>query len=189
MMSNFVNFGNSTGLYPNKQIVHNIRVEFPQLQNKTKASVWAAQMTQLPSFTLNQSQYANGPWMMSSIPAASVTFEPISVHFLLDENWDVYEELYKWALGEGNYITGESEEVTVIPRDMLIHILDNKNEKIVMTFRFSQAFPQIFGNVDFDYTDENSTYNKLNVQFQYKWFTIEKNNQTVTKMKFKNKVS
>lgn len=172
-------------LYPNKQNVHNARIEFPQMKDKTKASVWNAQLTQLPQFTLNQQQYANGPWIMANLPAASVVFEPISIHFLLDEEWEVYEELYKWQLGEGNYIDGEQNEVTSIPRDMLVHILDNKNEKIVMTFRFSQAFPSIFGSVDFDYSDESTTYLKLMVTFNYKWFTIEKNSKTLYKEKFK----
>ena len=172
-------------IFPNKQIAHNVRVEFPQLRDQTVASSWAAQMTQLPQFTLNASQIANGPWMMSSIPAASVQFEPITIQFLLDEKWQVYEEMYKWALGEGDYIKGHSNEITTTPRDMLIHVLDNKNEKIVMTFRFSKAFPSMFGGVDFDYTDEQSTYNKLQITFQYAWFTIEKNGETLYKAKFK----
>lgn len=171
-------------MYPNKQIVHNVRIEFPQLRDKTIASNWAAQMTQLPQFTLNSTTIANGPWMNSSIPAAQVQFEPITVSFLLDEKWEVYQEMYQWALGEGNYINGESNEITVLPRDMLIHILDSKNEKIVLTFRFSEAFPSIFGGVDMDYSDEQATYNKLQITFQYKYFTIEKDSNTLYKMKF-----
>lgn len=92
--------------------------------------------------------------------------------------------MYQWALGEGNYINGESNEITVLPRDMLIHILDSKNEKIVLTFRFSEAFPSIFGGVDMDYSDEQATYNKLQITFQYKYFTIEKDSNTLYKMKF-----
>lgn len=171
-------------LYPNKQIVHDVRIEFPQLKDKTIASTWSAQMTQLPTFTLNATQYANGPWIQASLPAAQVQFEPITITFLLDENWDVYKELYQWALGEGNYITGKSNDVTLIPRDMLVHILDQKNEKIVLTFRFSQAFPSMFGGVDFDLSDEQATYNKLPVTFQYKWFTLEKNHNLVNKIQF-----
>lgn len=172
-------------IFPNKQIIHNVRVEFPQLRDKTVAQTWAAQMTQLPQFTLNATPIANGPWMISSIPAASVQFEPITISFLLDENWQVYEEMYKWALGEGNYINGQQNDVTMTPRDMLIHILDNKGEKILLTFRFQKAFPSMFGGVDMDYSDEVATYNKLQITFQYAWFTIEKNGETLYKEKFK----
>lgn len=43
----------------------------------------------------------------------------------------------------------------------------------------------MFGGVDFDYSDEQSTYNKLQITFQYAWFTIERNGKTLYKAKFK----
>jgi hypothetical protein len=111
-----------------------------------------AQSVNLPGITLGSPEFGN-PFQVQPIPGESLTYDQLTVQFLIDETMTNYQAIYNWivALGFPNdyeqYTTfvstdnrGITSELATNYSDATLQILSGNNQ-IVKTVQFIDLFP------------------------------------------------
>lgn len=134
------------------------------------------QEVNVPSISIPVTNIPVNPTARGSLPGSAVEFEPIMMRVVLDENLNAYADMYQWMLSIVDYKEGKSTAWLPggSPRTMLFHILDSTKTKILLTYRFYDAFPQMLGEIEFNYGDAVNLAMYCPVTFHYKYFEIEK---------------
>lgn len=114
--------------------------------------VYFGQAGNLPGFSFGSIDYSTPMSPVIPIPGDSVTFDPLSVKFIVDENMANWKEIYHWVqalarIKELNLEPREGQEATV--SDAVLYILtSNKNVNLKVFFR--DLFPVSLTGLDFD---------------------------------------
>ncbi|QQM13894.1 tail completion protein [Acinetobacter phage Morttis] len=110
-------------------------------------------------------------------PGTTFEFEPLVCRVLIDEKLDAWTDIYTWMLSLNNYLTHDNNGVLpgVLPDFISLHILSNDKVTPLMTIHYHNAWPQLIGDLEFNYTEEADPAIFANVTFQYSHFTVEKN--------------
>ena len=141
------------------------------------------------------------PTPLKQIPMQGdeVTFENLSISFLVDENLENYKELHDWLIGIGfpqsrqqfkdfrsttsnrpGATQGNSQDIgdvkpatAVSPMfsDATLTILSNKNNPVVEV-RFEELSPLSLGGLNFDQEATDVQYLKSTADFNYKYYQI-----------------
>lgn len=99
-----------------------------------------------------------------------MTFNELDVVFLVDENFDVYTEIYNFMhKATGPYSTEAYREEYLT--DIHVLVRDNAHAKTVRTFKFEDCFPMILSDVSFDYNV--SEHRTSTATFSFDSFNIE----------------
>ncbi|UYD60217.1 tail tube terminator protein [Aeromonas phage avDM12-TAAL] len=162
-------------IHSNPAHVTNFRLDIPD-SGGTIAFEMAVQGLGIPGININPIEIPINPMTTGKLPGTAVDFEPLNIRVLLDEELSAYVEVYKWMLSVVDYakLNSTAQIEGTVPRTLLLHVLDNSKKKIVLTFKFIDAWPSNLGEVEFTYTDESNSPIVLPVQFMYKSFVIEK---------------
>jgi hypothetical protein len=146
---------------------------------------FSVQMATIPSVTLGVASYAN-PMQDVHFPGEKLTYEPLTVRMMIDEELRSYVELYGWMrqlafpIGVADLASTAMTKAHIPPganpgmpmSDAHLIILDSNNNP-VMKFTFRGAFPIFLGELKFDTTEDGNTYLFCDVEFAYTYFTID----------------
>ena len=152
----------------------------------------------VPGISLGETIF---PTPLKQIPMQGdeVTFENLSISFLVDENLENYKELHDWLIGIGfpqsrsqfkefrsstsnrpGVTQGNSQDIgdvqpatAVSPMfsDATLTILSNKNNPVVEV-RFEELSPVALGGLNFDQEATDVQYLKTTADFNYKYYQI-----------------
>ena len=152
----------------------------------------------VPGISLGETIF---PTPLKQIPMQGdeVTFENLSISFLVDENLENYKELHDWMIGIGfpqsrqqfkdfrsstsnrpGATQGNSQDIgdvqpatAVSPMfsDATLTILSNKNNPVVEV-RFEELSPLSLGGLNFDQEATDVQYLKSTCDFNYKYYKI-----------------
>ena len=152
----------------------------------------------LPGINLGEAVFPT-PLKRIPIQGDELTFENLSVSFLVDENLQNYKELHDWLIGIGfpqsrqqfkNFRSqtanrpgatrGNSQDIGDVQpatpispmfSDGTLTILSNKNNPVVEV-RFEELSPVALGALAFDQEATDVQYLKATADFNYKYYEI-----------------
>ena len=120
------------------------------------------------------------PTPLKSIDIAGdeVTFEELSIKFIVDENMKNWLSIYDWIIGLG-FPTKEGQEkykklaiASELTTDATLTVLtSNMNPQI--HFRFQECFPLSLSSIPFDSGGTDIDYVTADVSFRYDVYTVE----------------
>lgn len=113
------------------------------LDNKPNSEFWLKDVT-IPSISLNVIETEHQPYTIKN-PGTNITYGDLSVTVFLDEDFQVYKELYNWL-----YNSLPTEEFNNPKTDATIMIFSNSMTKIITKFRFKGIFLTGLPNLSYD---------------------------------------
>lgn len=127
------------------------------------------QSIDLEATILNEVQAFN-PILDLKLHGEKVVYANLDISFLIDENYDVFAEMYNFAnVAAGPYsIESEREENYT---DIIVSVYDNNFTNIVRKFIFEDCWLNTIGNLSFDSTAADPPLS--NATFVYQSFRIE----------------
>lgn len=140
-----------------------------------------AQSVNIPGITLGSPEYGN-PFQVQPIPGESLTYDQLTVQFLIDEKMTNYQALYNWivALGFPNdyeqYTTFVSEDNRGITSELATNYSDatlqilSGNNQVVKTVQFIDLFPIAIDSLQFSGTNTDVQYLIGNATFRYGYY-------------------
>lgn len=140
-----------------------------------------AQSVNIPGITLGSPEYGN-PFQVQPIPGESLTYDQLTVQFLIDETMTNYQALYNWivALGFPNdyeqYTTFVSEDNRGITSELATNYSDatlqilSGNNQVVKTVQFIDLFPIAIDSLQFSGTNTDVQYLIGNATFRYGYY-------------------
>lgn len=139
------------------------------------------QQVNLPGITLGAPEFGN-PFNVSPIPGETLTYDQLTVQFLVDEQMENYISIYNWivALGFPNtyeqYTTFFNEdqrsnisELAKNYSDGTLQILGASNTAI-RTVQFADMFPIAIDSLVFQSTNQDVNYLVGNATFRYGYY-------------------
>jgi len=152
----------------------------------------------IPGITLGEGQF-NTPFKNIDILGDKLTYENLTISFIVDENLENYIEMHSWLTGIGfpadrkqfsefrsttsNMSTktrGESKDIGDVRAstpelpmysDATLTILTNKNNPVVEC-RFADVFPTSLSGLDYNQNQTDVEYLTATVNFKYKIYEI-----------------
>ena len=152
--------------------------------NRTPNTNYFVQNVRLPTLTLGQFDLED-PFVKLPTPGTKLSFEPLDITFMVDEDMRNYLEIHDWLRGlgfpetfdqYGNLVRQNSvarSDATAVFSDGTLMVLSshqNANMRVV----FEDMFPISLSDLSFDSTLTDVEYLKATVTFRYKLYTIEK---------------
>jgi hypothetical protein len=95
-------------------------------------------------------------------PGEALTYESLSLRFVIDEDMNNYTEMFNWM---------KANTDTVERHDMILSIMTNKN-LVNKQFQFKDAFPTALSGVEFNAQATDVEYLQADVTFRYNEFAI-----------------
>ena len=142
-----------------------------------------AQSVNLPGITLGSPEFGN-PFQTQPIPGESLTYDQLTVQFLVDADMANYQAIYNWiiALGFPNdyeqyttFINAETRgaitELASNYSDGTLQILAGNNQ-VVKTVQFVEMFPIALDSLQFSGANSDVQYLIGNVTFRYGYYKI-----------------
>lgn len=160
---------------PNYTQKTNFRLDIPN--SMASDFVINVQEVNVPSISIAATPFSVNPQARGMLPGSGIEFEPMTTRIILDEDLQAYADMYQWMLSIVDY--RESKATAWLeggsPKTILIHILDSTKEKILLTYRLFGAFPQMLGEIEFNYDNPTNIASVCQVTWGYKYFEIERN--------------
>jgi len=150
----------------NESYARNYQFHFGRIPNLT------FQVVTCPLPTISMGQMIH-PTSLHDIPmpGEKLTFDPCSLEFVVDENFDSYLEIFNWMqdMRAGSSVNGKTKDMV---SDATLDILTN-NMTPLISFDFVGMFPTILGELQL--TTQNGTDVLLgSATFAYEQFTLRK---------------
>ena len=164
-------------LTTNKSFLSNNKFEFKI--NRLPNTVFFVQSVNLPTITLGNTTVAS-PYVTINRPSNLLTFEPLTINYIMDENMAVWFEIYDWikALGNptsldklGNLSISPTTQNSITSDAALIIKTNANNPNIIVNFK--DIFPTDLSGVQFS-TIDSQEFLTSSITFQYTYYTIEK---------------
>lgn len=140
------------------------------------------QQANLPGIMLGEPTYAT-PFSTQPIPGDTLSYEPLELQFLIDEDMQNYRTLYNWIVALGfpesyeQYINQNAQDATAYGElaknysDATLQILDSNNQA-VQTVQFYDVFPTNISSLQFSSTNEDVNYLVGSVTFRFGWYKL-----------------
>ena len=153
--------------------------------NRTPNTNYFVQTVQLPTLSLGQFDI-DDPFVKLPMPGTKLSFEPLDINFLVDEDMTNYLELHDWLRGLGfpesfdqygnlirqNQATPSQRDSAVFSDGTLIVLSSHQNANVKITFK--DMFPLSLSELTFDSTLSDVEYLRATVTFRYRLYSIEK---------------
>ena len=147
---------------------------------------WFIQSVNLPGLTLNEVIQPT-PLLDTSIPGEKVTFEPLNIGFVVDENMENWKEIYEWMIGltspenyeqyknlkDSSLTTGFGGRRDSIYSDATLVIL-NSNMRATHQILFKELFPLNLSSINFSTIVGDIDYITADVSFAFTNYSCEK---------------
>ena len=136
---------------------------------------WFLTAVNLPGISLAEINQPT-PFMPTQVPGNDLTWEPLNITFLVDENLNNWREMYDWLNGLGfpnEYSEYKEQKDKQIYSDASLTILNSHmNAKYVILFK--DLFPTSLSEVSFDSASADIEGIKATATFRYLTYTYEK---------------
>jgi hypothetical protein len=139
------------------------------------------QQVNLPGIQLGSPEFGN-PFQTAPIPGETLTYDQLSVQFLVDANMENYISIYNWIVALGfpnnyeqyvNFLNedqrGVTSELAKNYSDATLTILGNNNTPI-RTIEFVDMFPASIDSLMFQSTNNDVQYLVGNATFRYHYY-------------------
>ena len=90
---------------------------------------------------------------------------PLTLTFLVDENFTTYQEIHDWMFG----MVGQDDLGDRKTRDLTL-IIYNSSNNVVKEIQFADAHPTSLSSLPFEVTNETVNYLTAVVEFQYSYY-------------------
>jgi hypothetical protein len=140
-----------------------------------------AQSVNLPGITLGSPEFGN-PFQVQPIPGETLTYDQLTVQFLVDENMENYQAIYNWIIALGfpndyeqytSFVNAETRgavaELAANYSDASLVILSGNNQ-VVKTVQFIDLFPIAIDSLQFSGTNTDVQYLVGNATFRYGYY-------------------
>ena len=152
----------------------------------------------VPGITLGEATYAT-PLKDIPLPGEKLTYDDLTITFIVDENLENYIEIHNWLTAIGfpkdrsqfkifrestsnlkNSTLGASKDIgdvkpstadTPMFSDCVLTVLSNKNNPVAEC-RFADCFPVSLGSLDYSQNQTDVEYLTADVTFKYKIYEI-----------------
>ena len=151
---------------------------------RTPRTNYFVQNVRLPTLSLGQFDLED-PFVKLPTPGTKLSFEPLDITFLVDEDMRNYLEIHDWLRGLGfpesfdqygnlvrQNVSARSSATAVFSDATLMILSSHKNAN--MRIVFEDMFPISLSDLSFDSTLTDVEYLKATVTFRYKLYTIQK---------------
>ena len=138
-------------------------------------TTWFLTSANLPGISLGEVPQPT-PLMPTFVPGNDITFEPLNVTFIVDEDLQNWRELYDWLIGLGfpnDYNEYKSQKANQIHSDATLSLL-NSNMQPNYRILFKDLFPTSLGEVSFDSSSADVDGIKATASFRYLSYSYEK---------------
>jgi hypothetical protein len=138
------------------------------------------QTIQLPGITLGAPEFGN-PFNVAPIPGETLTYDQLTVNFLVDEQMLNYVGIYNWIVALGfpetydqytTFINGDNTNYSELAKnysDATLQIL-NSNNQTARTIVFHDLFPIGIESLQFAGTNQDVQYLVGNATFRYGYY-------------------
>lgn len=139
------------------------------------------QQVNLPGIVLGAPEFGN-PFATTPIPGEHLTYDQLTVQFLVDEKMDNYKAIYYWLIGlgfpqgYGQYINFISEDQRNLIGELAKNYSDGTlqilaaNNQIAQEIQFYDMFPISIDSLTFQSTNQDVQYLVGNVTFRYGYY-------------------
>lgn len=166
-----------TTTIPNKSFLSNNKYEF--VITRLPNLVFFLQAINIPNITLGTT-VTQTPFVQIPKPSNTLSFEPLTINYILDENMESWFEIYNWIVNLGNpeglnklgTLTKESGRKNSITSDATLLIKTNSNNSNIR-FTFHDIFPTDLTGVQLTST-EGQEFLTSTITFSYTYYTAEK---------------
>jgi len=154
--------------------------------NRTPNTNYFVQNVRLPTLSLGQFDLED-PFVKLPTPGTKLSFEPLDITFLVDEDMSNYLEIYEWLRGLGfpesfeqystllrtsSTVSAQSDATKVFSDGTLMVLSSHQNSNVKVVFE--DMFPISLSDLSFDSTLTDVEYLRATVTFRYRLYTIEK---------------
>lgn len=142
------------------------------------------QEVNLPGITLGEPAMFN-PFNAVPVPGEHLTYDSLSVKFLIDENMENYTSIYNWIVALGypesyqQYVSYISTNQQTILGELAknysqgtLQILGSNNQPI-RTVTFVDMFPTNIGSITFQSTNQDVQYLVGDATFRFSYYKFE----------------
>lgn len=136
---------------------------------------WFITSVSLPGVSLGSAGQAT-PFLSTSVPGETMTFEDLNVTFIVDEDLTTWLEIFDWITGLGfpeNYSQYKDQKANFTTSDATLIIL-NSNMRPNYHFKFKDLFPTGLSEITFDSASTEISTIKATVGFKYLSYSYEK---------------
>ena len=152
----------------------------------------------LPGISIADNYSQPTPFRDIPLPGEKLSYEPLSVTFLVDENLENYQEIHGWLRGLGfpggheefkNLLSGGSDRFPTsknttpnqggIFSDATLNILTSKNNPVTEV-RFNDCFPISLSALQYNQQATDTDYLTATVTFNYKLYDFASSNASRT---------
>ena len=138
------------------------------------------QQVNLPGITLGEPEFAN-PFTTQPIPGDHLTYDQLTINFLIDSEMKNYKVLYNWIIALGfpqgydqykAYIQADVNNYSELAKnfsDATLSILTGNNN-IAQQVAFVDLFPTTIDTVTFQSTNTDVNYISCNATFRYGYY-------------------
>lgn len=136
---------------------------------------WFITSVALPGVSLGSAAQPT-PFLSTSVPGETMTFEDLSVTFIVDEDMTTWLEIFDWITGLGfpeNYTQYKDQKAKFTTSDATLIVL-NSNMNPNYHFKFKDLFPTGLSEIAFDSASTDISTIKATVGFKYLSYSYEK---------------
>lgn len=135
------------------------------------------QQANLPGIALGDPSFST-PFATQPIPGDTLSYDPLVINFLIDENMLNYNILYNWIVALGfpesytqytTLLAGDTTQYGELAKnlsDATLEILDSNNN-VIRTVTFYDAFPTALETITFASTNTDVAYVVGSVTFKF----------------------
>ena len=139
------------------------------------------QQVNLPGIMLGAPEFAT-PFLQTPIPGETLTYDNLTIQFLIDEGMVNYQSIYNWIVALGfpqsyeQYITFVSEDQRNTTNELMRNFSDgvlqilNSSNNVVKTVHFRDMFPTSIETLTFDSTLGDVQYLVGSATFKFGYY-------------------
>lgn len=164
-------------------------VNFDLSINKLPKTRYFCTGVTLPSVTMSEAVHETTLAIQSALPGDKITFDPLNVKFVVDEDMTNYQEIFNWimALGPGvdtqdfiNLVDAKKNtkgkfsnanfENMYSDATMIINTSSNNAN---VEFMFTDCFPTSLGSIEFQTDAQGVEYASCDLTLKFTMFTVK----------------
>lgn len=152
----------------------------------TKAFKLNVQSSPIPGVRIPISEIPGGTQGLTraQVPGSTTEFDPLTVRFLLDSNFESWVAMYKWMLSSNNYVdrerSGWRDPDNNFPKAATMHVLNNDKDDIILSVHFYGAWCSDLSEIEFNLAEDTDIAMTCTAIIPYKYFEVEKDGIIIT---------
>lgn len=159
---------------------NNFRFELPDNQS-TRDFQWQVTDVSIPSISISETSISMPKLQNLRMPASAVTYGDVDIEFLMDADFQAYNNVYKWMMSIINTTSNHQDidPTNTVEKDAILYIIDATGDRIVTAFKFFGLFPTNLAPLNFTYGEAGAIDAvTCNVTFSFREMKLLDNQMT-----------